>query len=237
MSGLWRCGRAGTGLGKARVTPRPRQGPGWRVVALGRRECGRPREGLGALGLERGPRSRARDSGVLASLGEPRIPSGRARNLVPAWPQVRGPVSPQRSRSAPSDRSRRRGNQGGLRLVQPVGPGGTRGRWHAVPLAPPRSYGRVGHLLRVGQAFGLCSFGLAFAHLVQWFCGSPHTPGGLGSISSEMLKGQLLNGFLRDGELLTAPAESLILAVTHPLSHLHFLFVACGICYFSKRNI
>lgn len=56
MSGLRRCGRAGTGLWKVRVTPRPRQGPGWRVVALGRRECGLPRERLGTVGLERGSR-------------------------------------------------------------------------------------------------------------------------------------------------------------------------------------
>lgn len=175
VSGLWRRGRAGTGLGKARVTPRPRQGPGWRVVALGRRDCGRPREGLGAVGLERGPRSRARDSGILASLGEPRIPLGRARNLVPAWPQVRGP---QRSRSAPSDRSRRRGSRGRLRLVRPVGPAGTRGRWHAVPLALPRLCGRVGAPLESWTSFwvmlfwiGLCTSG----SVVLWV--SAHTWG------------------------------------------------------------
>lgn len=111
VSGLQRGGRAGTGLGEAHLPPRPRLGSGWRVAALGRRECGRPREGRGPVGLQRGPRSHARDSGVLPLLGEPRIPSGRAGNLVPAWPQVRGPMSPQQSRSAPSD-LHQRGSQG-----------------------------------------------------------------------------------------------------------------------------
>lgn len=126
VSGLRRSGRAGTGLREAHVPPRPRPGPGWGVAALGRRECRRPREGRAPVGLERGLRSRARESGVLASLGDRRIPSARARNLVPAWPQVRGPVSPQRSRSAPSDCLRRPGSQPGLLSALSVsgGPGG-----------------------------------------------------------------------------------------------------------------
>lgn len=33
-------------------------------------------------------------------------------------------------------------------------------------------------VLRVGQAFELCSCGSAFAHLDQWFCGALHTLGG-----------------------------------------------------------
>lgn len=118
VSGLRRGGRARTSPGEAHVLARPRPGPGWRAAALGRRECRRPREGRGPVGLERGLRSRARESGESAS--------ARARNLVPAWPQVRGPVSPQRSRSAPSDRLCGPGSQPGLLSALSVagGPGG-----------------------------------------------------------------------------------------------------------------
>lgn len=83
--------------------------------------------------------ARARDSGILALLGEPHIPSGRARNLVPAWPQVRGPVSPLQSRSAPSD-LRQRGRQGCPRCVLLVGTAGRLAETPAAALSSPYSF-------------------------------------------------------------------------------------------------
>lgn len=168
------CGGAGA---RGRVSGRPMchlgrgRAPGCRVAALGRRECGRPREGRGPVGLERGTPV---FSLCWASRTSPR--------------GARGTWCPRGLRSEGLCLHCRVG----ARLQTCAGEAGRaaravccswapRGGWRrhrrrrSVPLIPSSETDAVAEwgvsVLRVGQAFGLCSFGVGLctsASVVLW---------------------------------------------------------------------